>query len=259
MKMVVISKGRITRWLATAFLFIAPFVVLDLDDTQIAKSVSAAVNKVTPIYFVYTEEQHIGLSFDAAWGAEHTEAILQTLKAHDVKATFFLTNIWLREYPEMAKKIAQEGHEVAMHSVSHPHMNELSSEQIATELTENAAMIQEVTGYTPELFRFPFGEYNNQSVNEVKNLGYYPIQWSIDSLDWKEDLTKDDIVARVTKNLHNGAIILCHNNGQHTAEAIDEILKESKAKGYTVMPIGQMIYRDNYITDHQGGQKQQND
>lgn len=255
MRMIVLSKGSIAKFLAVAALVILPVGLLPLEGGNIIASVSQAVNKVNPIYFVYTEEPKIGISFDATWGAEHTEQILATLEKHQVKATFFLTNIWLKEYPDMAKKIADAGHEIAMHSVSHPHMNDLSQEQIKTELIDNQAMIKEVTGYQAELFRFPFGEYNNQSVNIVKELGFYPIQWSIDSLDWKKEMTKEDIVARVTKDLHNGAIILCHNNGVYTAEALDDILTNAASKGYQVMPVGEVIYKGEYITDHQGGQK----
>ena len=208
-----------------------------------------------PIYFVYTEEPKISISFDATWGAEHTEAILDTLAQHQVQATFFLTNIWLKEYPDMAKKIADSGHEIAMHSVSHPHMNDLSQEEIKKELLDNQAMIKEVTGYEAMLFRFPFGEYNNQSVSTVKKLGFYPIQWSADSLDWRDELSKEEIVRRVVDNLHNGAIILCHNNGSHTAEAIEDILTQAENKGYQVVPIGQLIYTGDYEVDNQGGQR----
>lgn len=219
----------------------------------------AAVEKKVPIYFVETDEAKLGISFDAAWGCERTEKILAELKQYDVKATFFLTNIWLEDYPEMAKKIAADGHEIAMHSVSHPHMNSLSKEEMIQELQGNAQMIQEITGYEPVLFRFPFGEYNNQAIDVVQELGYYPIQWSIDSLDWKETLSKDDIVDRVVLNLHHGAIILCHNNGTYTAEAIAEIIPYAQKEGYQFVPIGQLIYKGAYQTDNQGMQKQPHD
>lgn len=213
---------------------------------------TVAAQKEVPIYFVETEEKKVAISFDAAWGCERTEKILNTLKKYNVQATFFLTNIWLEDYPEMAKKIADAGHEIAMHSVSHPHMSQISAEQVAQELEGNRQMIVDTTGYQPELFRFPFGEYDNKSIDVVRSKGYYPIQWSIDSLDWVESKSKEDIVDRVTMGLHPGAIILCHNNGTYTAEAVDEIIAYAQKEGYQFVPIGQLIYKGQYQTDQQG-------
>lgn len=146
---------------------------------------SGEEQKEVPIYFVEKQTPEIALSFDAAWGCERTEKILAILKQYDIKATFFLTNIWLEDYPDMAKKIAAAGHEIAMHSVTHPHMNQLSQEEVIQELEGNRQMIEEITGYHPTLFRFPFGEYNNQNVLTVRAQGYIPIQWSIDTHERK--------------------------------------------------------------------------
>lgn len=222
---------------------------------NVSSQTAAAVEKEVPIYFVETDEKKLAISFDAAWGCERTEKILETLEKYDVQATFFLTNIWLDDYPEMAKKIADAGHEIAMHSVTHPHMSQLSAEEVAQELDGNYQRIVEVTGYTPQLFRFPFGEYDNQSINVVREKGYYPIQWSIDSLDWMESKTAEDLIDRVTLGLHPGAIILCHNNGTYTAEAIDVIIPYAQAQGYRFVPIGELIYQGQYQTDQQGMQK----
>ena len=148
------------------------------------EDVSAEAKEI-PIYFVETDEKKLAISFDAAWGCEHTQQILDVLAAHDIKATFFLTNIWLEEYPDMAKTIADAGHEIGMHSVSHPHMPELSAAQIQEELQGNYDLIVETTQFKPDLFRFPFGDYDNKSMKIVQQKGFYPIQWSIDTLDTK--------------------------------------------------------------------------
>ena len=145
-------------------------------------SASAEQQRLVPIYEVATEQQAVAISFDASWGAEHTETILDTLDEYDVKATFFLVNIWLEDYPEMAAEIARRGHEIGLHSTTHPRFSELSKEQILSELSDNCAMIQDVTGYTPTLFRPPFGDYNNQVVELVNSSGYDCIQWSVDRM-----------------------------------------------------------------------------
>ena len=257
MKFWIFSRRKV--WLvllgigAAVLLIVAGVGLLGAAGDKSTLSTGQATKEI-PIYFVQKEEPVLALSFDAAWGCERTEKILAVLKEYEVQATFFLTNIWLEDYPEMAQKIAADGHEIAMHSVSHPHMNNLPPEEVLTELAGNQKMITEITGYQPKLFRFPFGEYNNQNVILVREQGYAPIQWSIDSLDWKEMLSKDDIVRRVTDNLHNGAIILCHNNGQWTAEAIAEIIPYALEKGYSFLPIGKMIYSDFSAVDQQGRQ-----
>lgn len=218
-----------------------------------ADMVSAEV-KALPIYKVDCDEQKISISFDASWGAEHTEKILDILDEYNVKATFFLVNIWLDDYPEMAQEIAKRGHEIGLHSVSHPHFTQLNRQQITEELIDNAAKIEEITNLRAKLFRPPFGDYNNTVINTVNSLGFVPIQWSIDSLDWK-DLTSDQICQRVIPKVAAGEIILFHNNGLHTAEALPRILQEFKAKGLSCVPIGDLIYKENYYIDCNGIQR----
>lgn len=222
---------------------------------EVRVTVESTGEREVPIYFVETEEKKIAISFDAAWGCEHTQDILNVLDCYQMKATFFLTNIWLEAYPDMAKRIADAGHEIAMHSASHPHMPELSAAEMEQELKKNYDCIIETTQFTPELFRFPFGDYDNQSMHIVRENGFYPVQWSIDSLDWMEQKSKEDIIDRVTIGIHPGAIILCHNNGIHTADAIAEIIPRVIEQGYVFVPIGELIYKGSYMTDHQGMQK----
>jgi len=212
-------------------------------------------SQLKPIYFVDTDQKKIAISFDATWGAEYTPKILGILKEYNIKTTFFLTNIWLKEYPEVAKQIRMAGHEIGMHSVSHPHFNQLSEEQIVYELRGNYDLIEEVTGFQAKLFRPPFGEYNNKVIQVIDNTGFIPIQWSIDSLDWMDKMSKQDIVNRITKNLHPGAIVLFHNNGRYTADALEEIINFTFKQGYEIIPISQLIYQENYFVDHQGAQK----
>ena len=223
--------------------------------SQDAAETAAEEQRLVPIYFVETEEPKLAISFDAAWGCERTEKILDILKKYEVTATFFLTNIWLEDYPDMAKKIADAGHEIAMHSVSHPHMPQLSREEMQQELDGNAQMIQEITGGHPSLFRFPFGDYDNASMNILHENGIDAIQWSIDSLDWQESKTAEEIAERVMLGLHPGAIILCHNNGSYTAEAIDRIIPYAQEKGYRFVPVGELIYKGDYTVDQQGMQQ----
>lgn len=206
-----------------------------------------------PIYSVETEEKKIAISFDCAWGTEYTDAILKALAAEDVRATFFMVEFWTTKYPDFVKKIDESGHEIGTHSSTHSYMSKQSETEITQELATSSAAITAITGKKVELFRPPYGDYDNLLIDTAGMLGYYTIQWDVDSLDWK-DLSATDIAMRIINNVQNGSIILCHNNGLHTAEALPLVLTTLKNKGYTFVPIGELILRKNYTINAAGRQ-----
>jgi polysaccharide deacetylase family sporulation protein PdaB len=211
-----------------------------------------ASGRLVPIYYVETNDKKVAFSFDACWGAAYTPTLLEILKENNIQTTFFLTGFWVEKYPEMVKTIAEEGHEIGNHTYSHPHLNSLAEGQIKVELEKVGQMILELTGVEPHLFRPPFGEYSNKTISAIEKCGYQTIQWSIDSLDWKE-LGKEPMVERIKENLHPGAIILFHNNGTYTAEALPEIIEFIKGEGYEILPISELLYKENYYIDSNTG------
>ena len=217
-------------------------------------SVVVAGGKLHPIYAVDIQEKKVAISFDATWGSTRTPQILQILAKHGVRTTFFLTNIWLNEYPHLGKEIVAAGHETALHTATHPRLTDLPDEKIRQELRDNAALITEVTGQQPYLLRPPFGAYNNRVITVAREENLIPIQWSVDSLDWK-NLSADAMFQRVTQRIHPGAIVLFHNDGAHTPQALEPILEYLKKEGYTVVPVSELIYQDNYYVDINGIQK----
>lgn len=208
--------------------------------------------RLVPIYYVETNEKKVALSFDASWGAERTEKILDILKENGIKTTFFLTGFWVEAYPEYVKLIADEGHEIGNHTLTHPHLNSLTGEEIKTEIKRVEQLIREISGQKTALFRPPFGEYSNQVIEAAEDLGYRTIQWSIDSLDW-QNLTREEIIERVTSRAHKGAIILMHNNGLYTADALPGIIDYFSKHGYAIVPISQLIYKEGYYIDPNSG------
>lgn len=212
-----------------------------------------------PIYAVDTQEKKIAVTFDAAWGADYTPHLLEILKEHKVRATFFLTGIWVKKYPDMVKKIAAAGHELGNHSTTHPHCASLSEEEIKKELLENEEMIYKLTGKRTRLFRPPFGEYNDTVITTAENMGYQVIQWSVDSLDWQE-IGVEAVVDRVLKNVHPGAIILFHNYARYTPEALPVILDSLEKQGYKAVPVSDLLIKgESYIEKHTGIQKKKGD
>ena len=184
---------------------------------------------------------------------EYTDKLLETMQKHGVKCTFFAVEFWVEKYPEYAKKIIDNGHELGTHSKTHPYMSKLSKEQIKEELTSSSLAIERVTGVKPILFRPPYGDYNNTLVETAKELSLYTIQWDVDSLDWK-NLSAQEIALRIINGAKEGSIILCHNNGLHTAEALPMIFSTLHNRGYEFVPIGELIYKDNFSIDHTGKQ-----
>lgn len=213
--------------------------------------------KLRPIYSVDVKEKKLAISFDACWGAEFTKPILNVLEEHNIKTTFFLVNIWINDYPDLVKKIVAEGHEIGLHSTTHPDFAKLSESQMEEELKSNYDAVEEVSGFKPILFRPPFGSYNNTMIKVAERMGIHSIQWDVDSLDWK-DLTAAEISKRVINGVKPGSIVLFHNNGKHTLEALPNIIKTLQSEGYQIVPISELIFLDNYYVDHNGVQKRKN-
>lgn len=216
-------------------------------------AVATATNRLLPIYSVERDDKVLSISFDCAWGVDYTDKLLETMRQNDVRCTFFAVEFWVERYPEYAKKIVDAGHELGTHSRSHPYMSKLSKAQIQDELTTSVNAIERVTGQKPALFRPPYGDYNNTLIQTATEAGLYTIQWDVDSLDWK-NLSATEIALRIVNSAKEGSIILCHNNGLHTAEALPMIFSTLKNRGYTFVPIGELIYKENYTLDVTGRQ-----
>ncbi len=239
-------------------LALAAFAVLKgvLAVTGANVTVSNSVNgRQLPIYCVDTTEKKIALTFDAAWGNEDTGQILEILKKHGVRVTFFMTGGWVESYPDDVKAILAAGHDLGNHSENHKNMSQLSDAEKKEELMKVHEKVRTLTGYEMFLFRPPYGDYDNAVVNVAKGNGYYTIQWDVDSLDWK-DYGVDSIIKTVTQHKHlgNGSIILCHNGAKYTAKALDMLIATLKNEGYTFVPVSELIYKDNYHMDHEGRQ-----
>ena len=219
-------------------------------------NVSNTVNgRELPIYSVETDEKKVALSFDAAWGNEDTQTILDTLAKYNVHVTFFMTGGWVEKYPEDVKKIQAAGHDLANHSENHKNMSQLSDSECQDELMTVHNRVKELTGVEMNLFRPPYGDYDNHVITNAAKCNYQTVQWSIDSLDWK-DYGVDSIIKTVTqhKELKNGGIILMHNGAKYTAEALPTVIETLQKEGYKIVPISELIYTEDYHLDVTGRQ-----
>ena len=218
--------------------------------------VSSAVDgRELPVYCVQTDEKKVALTFDAAWGNEDTETILRILQKYGVRATFFVTGGWVDNYPEDVKKIVAAGHALGNHSQNHKHMSELGTEEIRQEIMEVHEKVKKLTGISMNLFRPPYGDYDNELIVTVKEYGYLPIQWDVDSEDWK-NYGIESIIAKVTKHKHlgNGSVILLHNGADYTAMALEMVITGLQDQGYDLVTVSELVYFENYRMDAEGRQ-----
>ncbi len=153
------------------------------------------------------------------------------------------------------KAISLAGHDLGNHSQNHKEMSKLTTSEIQEELMKVHNKVKELTGIEMELFRPPYGDYNNNLIKTVSNLNYVSIQWSVDSLDWK-DYGTESIIKTVLENkdLENGAIILMHLGAKYTPQALETIIIELQKSGYEIVPISKLIYKENFYIDQRGRQ-----
>ena len=251
MKIFVTDKRKIFHYIGILFLICTTFFVAGKFDYSIIETIAGG--KLVPIYNVDTAEPKIALTFDSAWGAEDIDSILATLQEEDVKATFFVLGQWAEKYPEVIKKMVQEGHDVANHSYSHPHIAALSYDEAKSEILKANETIEKISGKKNDLFRAPYGEYTDNVIMAANDLGLFTIQWDVDSLDWK-NIGREAIVKRIVDRTKNGSIILMHNGTEDTAIALPDVIKKLKEKGFSFVKVSELIYSEDYKIESTGKQ-----
>ncbi len=208
-----------------------------------------------PIYSVNIQDRKVALTFDIDTGSEGIQSILDTLAKHNIKGTFFLTGGWVEKYPEDVKAIVKAGHDIGNHSEKHLQMSQLNHQECTEDILKVHDRVKELTGIDMNLFRAPYGEYNNLLVGTARECGYDTIQWDVDSEDWK-DYGTDSIIKSVVDNKHlgNGSIILLHCGTKYTAEALKDVITGLQEKGYEIVPVSKLIYTGKYTVDGTGRQ-----
>lgn len=231
-----VEKIKLDNKLDSDYILAGQLIKIDTRDSKL---------KVFPSVLIsngLNTKKKISLTYDAGADADKTEEILDVLKKHDIQTTMFLTGAWVEKFPSLAKRILKEGHEIANHSYSHPDLTKLSHRDIMNEFKNTTRCFEKIleTKGSP-LFRSPFGNWNKEILEIAGKLGFpYTIQWSIDSIDWKEP-TVETIVNRVLENHKGGDIVLFHLNGKPTAVATDIIISELKKQGYQIVKVSEML------------------
>ena len=214
---------------------------------------ASASTRLLPVYSVQRDDKVVALSFDAAWGNEDTQMLIDILNKYNVNTTFFLVGDWVDKFPESVKALYEAGNEIMNHSSDHAHFSKLSEDEIVADITRCNEKIAAITGVTPTLFRCPYGEYDDHVINAVTSMGMTAIQWNVDSLDWK-GISAEEIKNRVLKNISPGSIVLFHNAAENTPQALPGIIEGLLADGYSIVPVSQILLDGDYTIDHTGKQ-----
>ena len=250
----VLNKEKIQTYIVSVLTVVVLIGIANMNSIQSIQT--SSVQKFLPIYNVQTDKKQIAFTMNCAWNADDIDSILETLKNNNVKITFFIVGEWMDKYPEAVKKIQNEGHEIGSHSNTHPHVNQLSYEKNLEEIQLSVNKIEKITGNKTNLYRAPYGEYNDTVIKTAQENGYYTIQWNLDTLDY-EGNTGEEMWNRIKGKLQNGSIILSHNGTKHTADSLDMLIKNIKSQGYDIVKVSELIYKDNYYINNNGTQIKQ--
>jgi peptidoglycan/xylan/chitin deacetylase (PgdA/CDA1 family) len=190
-----------------------------------------------------TDKKRIVLTFDAGASSEATPRILKELRDADIKAVFFLTGKWVEDNPQLTKKIAGQGHTIGNHTYSHSDLTKLdTNNEIVSELSKMERVVNDTAGVsTKPLFRPPYGARDSRVLRVAANAGYRSIYWTIDSLDWKQTMTPEQVKNRVLAALSPGAIILMHCGSDQTAEILPDLIEGIKSRGYKIVTIPELL------------------
>lgn len=194
-----------------------------------------------PIVYSYPAAgKMVAITFDDGPNKDTTEKYLKILADNGVKASFFMLGKSVQAYPDLAKKVESEGHDVLSHFYQHAILPKLDEASLQNDFEQVNTIFKSVLGHTPKFMRPPYGNYNDTTLATSRKYGQIPIYWSIDTNDWRGRST-ENMVETITSHLSDGAIILMHEGKSNTLEALPAIIKAIKDAGYTIVPLSEML------------------
>jgi len=207
-------------------------VVAPYPDYVIAASTGA-------VYRGPAELPWVALAINVDWGEEVLPRMLEVLGQHGARVTFFLTGRWARKFPDVARMLAERGHEIGNHGLDHLHPTKLGDGELRRLVEENASLLESVTGRRPTLFAPPYGEVDERVVRVARSVGHRTVMWTVDTIDWQRP-APHVILERVRNRLGPGTIILMHPT-EPTLQALPDMLRLIAERGLTVVPVGEMV------------------
>ncbi|KZE49995.1 polysaccharide deacetylase family protein [Rossellomorea marisflavi] len=199
----------------------------------------------SPVYRGNPEKPMAAFIINVAWGNEYIPDILETLKKHQVYATFFLEGRWVKNNPKLSKMIVEAGHEVGNHSYSHPDMKSLQTSKVRDELKRTNDIIEVTTGEKVKWFAPPSGSYRDEVVEIADEMDMRTIMWSVDTIDWQKP-SPDVLIDRVMGKMHKGAIVLMHPTAS-TANALNALIVQVKEKELRLGTVSSLVKEERIL------------
>lgn len=214
-------------------------------EPPVANASFEELKKYNAYYAEDTSEKKLYLTFDAGFENGNTPAILDALKKHDVKATFFVVGTYIKDNPNLIKRIHEEGHLIGNHTYHHPDMSQIATkESFHKELKDVETEYKNVVGEEmTKFYRPPQGKYNESNLQMAKDLGYHTFFWSLAYVDWYENdqPSKEEAFQKLLGRIHPGAIVLLHSTSKTNADILDELLTKWEEMGYKFASLETLI------------------
>lgn len=254
MRIAYIRHGKIKLAVFAVLVIILAAIAISGAARSAAESFSKNTSAKLPIYCTDNTNREIALTINCAWGADDIDGILDTLDEYGIKATFFAVGTWAEKYPDKLRLIYERGHEIGNHSYSHKLPSRSTYEQLSEEIEKCSEAIEKAVGTRPVLYRAPSGDITDTILDLTDEKGMFNIKWSVDSIDWRDDMTKEAIINRVLGRTVSGSILLFHNDTKYTKDILPEIIKQLQKEDYKFVKVSELIYKENYYIDNTGKQ-----
>lgn len=213
--------------------------------TPVGNATFEELAKYDAFYAEQTEEKHIYLTFDVGYENGNTASILDTLKKHNVSATFFVVGTYIDSDPELVKRMAEEGHIVGNHTWHHPDMSQIAAmDAFKKELEDVENAYLEVTGEEmTKFYRPPQGKYSEANLKMAQELEYKTFFWSLAYVDWYDDNqpSREEAFEKLLGRIHPGAIVLLHSTSDTNALILDELIQKWEEMGYTIRSLTELL------------------
>jgi peptidoglycan-N-acetylglucosamine deacetylase len=216
--------------------FMLTAVVLSLTN----KSRIVWVNQLMPITKVDTDDKIVAIACNVYEGNEQITSMLKTLAKHNIQISFFIGGIWASKNTETLLNINKYDHDIQNHGYLHKRPTTLNEQKNLKEIKDTETIISNITGKKTTLFEPPYGDYDENTLTLLNSINYKLVTWSIDTIDWRNDATKDIIINRIKKKLLPGGIILIHPKSV-TAESLEDIIVYIKSEGYKITSVKNLI------------------
>lgn len=206
---------------------------------QLKPAVSLHDLQYAPIYRGHPEKEMVALMINVSWGSEYIPSILETLKEHGVKATFFVEGKWAKENKRLLEMIAEEKHLIGNHAYNHPDMAKISLNESISQIERTNKIIEAIIGEKPKWFAPPSGSFNDSVVKVADDLSMETILWTVDTIDWKNP-SVSVMINRVMTNIHPGATVLMHPT-EPVVQGLATMITDIKETGYRLGTVEQLL------------------